>query len=160
MSQLPIVNKTSVRQTTWFIFLRIALGVILIWKGINFINETSVLESVIKQSNVSIFTRNDAIVALVSTILTLLCGLFITVGLVTRVAAIIQLLIFSIGAILYIHGGHINRNGFELVLTVVVPFLLLVFFTKGSGAFSVDEYLRRGSAFDKKIPNRHKKTPH
>jgi len=160
MSQFPTVNKTSVRQTTWFIFLRIALGVILIWKGINFINETSVLESVIRQSNVSIFTRNDAIVALVSTILTLLCGLFITVGLVTRVAAIIQLLIFSIGAILYIHGGHINRNGFELVLTVIVPFLFLVFFTKVIGAFSVDEYLRRGSAFDKKIPNRHKKTPH
>jgi uncharacterized membrane protein YphA (DoxX/SURF4 family) len=133
--------------------LRIALGVILIWKGINFFRDTSIVESLTNQSSAGVFTKNEAIIALAVTILTLLCGFFIMIGFFTRIASFVQLPVFSIGAILYIHGGYIERNGFELALTIVIPFLLLLSFTKGSSAFSIDECLRRKAAFNKKSSN-------
>ncbi|MDQ3846951.1 MAG: hypothetical protein M3342_23500 [Bacteroidota bacterium] len=66
----------------------------------------------------------------------------------TGVASIIQLPIIIV-ALFFINLKNIERNGFELVLTVIVLVLLILFTVKGSGPFSADEYFRRGAAFDK-----------
>lgn len=131
------------RPGSWLIFLRIALGVILIWKGIIFLHETSAIKSVLRESHVSVFTKNEALVAVMFTTLILIFGVLILLGFFSRVAALLQLIIFSIAAILYIHGGYITRNGFDLFLTIVIPLLLLLIFTTGSGGFSIDQYLHR-----------------
>lgn len=98
------------------VVLRIALGIMLIWKGINFISDTFVAEDVF---------------VLLPALFTLIGGLFITAGLFTGIVALIQLPIFLIGT-LFIHAGYIERNGFELVLTGIIPFLLLMFITKAN----------------------------
>ena len=49
----------------------------------------------------------------------------------TRIAAFIQLPIVLLGT-LFIHGGHIERSAFELILTFTAIFLLLLIIVKGS----------------------------
>lgn len=148
MSQTITAGKTSFNHSAWLTFLRIALGIILIWKGFNFIRDTSALKLLINQTGVGIFTQASSALALVVTILTLLCGFFITVGLFTRIASIVQIPIVVV-AVLFIDMKNIIRNDFEKILTIVVLFLLILFAIKGSGAFSADEYFRRGAAKDK-----------
>ena len=147
MAQAITTEKASISQPAWLTFLRIVLGVILIWKGINFIRDTATLKSLIEYTGVGIFTQNAATLALVVTILTLLCGFFITVGLFTRIASIVQIPIVLV-AIFFVNIKSINRNGVELALTVIVLLLLILFVIKGSGALSADEYFRRGAALD------------
>jgi uncharacterized membrane protein YphA (DoxX/SURF4 family) len=114
--------------------LRIALGVTLIWKGINFDRDTAILEFFMNQRVEGMFTKDDAVFMLVISVLTLLSGIFITAGRFTGITALIQLPIFSVG-MLFIHAAYIERTGFELVLTIIVPFLLL-FITKGNRVLS------------------------
>lgn len=139
---------TSANQPAWFTLLRIVLGIILIWKGFNFIRDISVLKSLIDQTGVGLFSQHAEALALVVTILTLLCGFFITVGLFTKLSSIVQLPIILV-AIIFVNIRNIERDGFELTLTVLVFILLILFAIKGSGKLSADEYFRRGAAMDK-----------
>jgi uncharacterized membrane protein YphA (DoxX/SURF4 family) len=108
----------------------------------------STLESLIKQTGIGIFTQNEAALAVIVTILTLLCGLFIMVGLFTRISSVVQIPIVAV-AILFVNMKSIDHNAFELFLTIVVLLLLILFAIKGSGTLSADEYFRRGAALDK-----------
>lgn len=148
MTQTTTATKNSVGEPGLLTILRIALGIILIWKGINFIRDITRLESLIKETGVGIFTQYEDVLALVVTILTLLCGFFITVGFFTRIASIVQIPVV-LAAILFVNVKNLDQNGFELVLTIVVFVLLILFAVKGSGIFSADEYFRRGAAIDK-----------
>ena len=148
MSQTITAGKARASHSAWLTFLRIALGVILTWKGISFLRATSALKSLIEQTGVGIFTPYAGAFSLAVTMLTLLCGFFILVGLFTRVAAAVQIPIVLV-AILFVNIKNIERNGFELILTIVVLLLLILFVIKGSGTLSADEYFRRGAAADK-----------
>jgi putative oxidoreductase len=148
MAHVISPGKISTTQPAWLTILRVAVGIILIWKGINFIRDTTALKSLIEQTGIGIFTQYAGALALAVTILTLLCGFFITVGLFTRIAAIVQIPIILV-AIFFVNMKDIDQNGFELVLTIVVLFLLILFARRGSGVLSADEYFRRGAAQDK-----------
>jgi uncharacterized membrane protein YphA (DoxX/SURF4 family) len=141
-------GKINSRPSPLAVLLRNALGVILVWKGINFIRDTAVLEFLTNQSGESILTMNDAVIILVAGLLTFIFGTFIIAGRFTRMAAFLQLPVFSIG-ILFIHGGYIERNGFELLLTIVTPFLLLLFIAKGNNVFlnNPDKQPKRAASF-------------
>jgi uncharacterized membrane protein YphA (DoxX/SURF4 family) len=119
------------------VVLRVALGVMLIWKGINFIRDTFVLELLTGQTGQSLFATHEALLILLPSMLTIVGGLFIIAGLFTGIVAVIQLPVFLIGT-LFIHAGYIERNGFELVLTGLIPFLLLVFISKADHKLSND----------------------
>ncbi len=148
MSRTITTGKTNSVQPGWVAFLRIALGLILIWKGINFVRDTAALKSSIEQTGIGIFSQNAEAFVLVVTILTLLCGFFITVGLFTRLSSVVQIPIVLV-AIVFVNVKNIDRNAFELILTVIVLILLILFALKGSGMLSADEYFRRGAARDK-----------
>jgi uncharacterized membrane protein YphA (DoxX/SURF4 family) len=148
MAKAGIGGRASTNQPAWLTLLRIVLGIILIWKGINFIRDTSALKSYIDQTGIGTFTQNAEALALVITILTLLCGFFITVGLFTRISSAVQIPIIFV-AIFFVNIKNLERNGFELALTIIVLILLIVFVIKGSGSLSADEYFRRGAAIDK-----------
>ena len=152
MSQTTTATKNNVVEFSWLTILRIALGLILIWKGINFVRDITRLQFLIKQTGVGIFTQNDDVFALVVTMLTLLCGFFITVGLFTRIASIVQIPVILV-ALLFVHMKTVDRNGFELLLTIAVLVLLILFAIKGSGTLSADEYFRRGAELDKTSDN-------
>lgn len=148
MAQAISAGKTSVSHPAWLTFLRIALGIVLIWKGFNFIRDTSALKSMVEQTGIGIFTQNSGALALLVTIVTLLCGFFITVGLFTRIASIVQIPIVLV-AIVFVNMKNLEHNSFELILTLIVLLLLILFALKGSGTLSADEYFRRGAARDK-----------
>jgi putative oxidoreductase len=148
MAQVITTNKSGINQPGLLIILRIILGLILIWKGITFIRNTAALKSMVEQTGIGFFSSNSGALALLVTILTLLCGFFILVGLFTRISCIIQLPIVIV-ALVFINIKNMQQNGFELVLTIIVLILLILFTVKGSGPFSSDEYFRRGALLDK-----------
>lgn len=141
MQEANITEKTSVSQPLWLTIIRIALGFILFWKGINFIRDSSVLQSMIHRTGVGMFDKNSGFLAFIITYINLLGGLFIAVGLFTRTTSIIQIPIL-VGAVFLVNMKSPDNSGFELVLSIVVLVLLVIFAFKGSSALSADEYFR------------------
>ena len=141
MNESPITEKTSVSQPKWLTIVRIVLGFILFWKGITFIRDSSILQAMISQTGVGMVDNNSSVFAFIITYVNLLGGLFISVGLFTKTSAIIQIPIL-IGAIIFVNMRQSSGNTFELILSIIVLILLLVFAFKGSGTLSADEYFR------------------
>lgn len=141
MKETPITEKTNVSQPRWLTIVRIALGFILFWKGINFIRDTSILQAMIGQTGMGMIDNNTSVLAFIITYINLLGGLFIAVGLFTRTSCIIQIPIL-IGAVFLVNMNRAGNSGFELVLSIIVLVLLLIFAYKGSGSISADEYFR------------------
>jgi len=148
MPHLIATPKPGVSQLTWLTILRVALGIILIWKGFNFIRDTAELNAMIEQTGIGVFSERSGIMALVVSILTLLCGFFITVGLFTRISSVVQIPIVIL-AIIFVNSKNLERHSFELILTIVVLVLLILFAIKGSGPVSADEFFRREADSDK-----------
>jgi putative oxidoreductase len=125
----------------WLTFIRIVLGITLFWKGILFIHDSSGLESILQNGMHTVSSdRNIRILAYVIPYINLLGGLFIATGLYTRWASIIQVPIL-IGAVVLLNAGNgIGVNNYELMLSIVVLILLIVFAVKGSGFISADEF--------------------
>jgi uncharacterized membrane protein YphA (DoxX/SURF4 family) len=140
MSDTNITEKTN-DQPLWLTILRIALGLILIVKGISFMRDSAVLKSMIEETGVELFSRNSPTLVLLITFFNLLGGLFIAVGLFTRTSSIVQIPILLIAAF-FVNIKTAGQSGFELVLSIVVLLLLILFAIKGSGHLSADEYFR------------------
>lgn len=141
MKETVITEKTSASQPRWLTIVRIVLGFILFWKGINFIRDTSLLQAMIEQTGIGMFDKNSSVIAFIITYINLLGGLFIAVGLFTKTSCIIQMPIL-IGAVFFVNMKQAANSGFELVLSIIVLVLLLIFAYKGSGSLSADEYFR------------------
>ena len=136
------INNHSTSQPKWLILLRISLGFILFWKGISFIHDSSELEKMVHSTGIGLFDTNLQTIALIISYANLLGGFLIAVGLRTRVVAIIQIPIV-IGAIIFVNikAGMSLSNG-ELILSIIVLLLLILFIIAGSGVISADEYFR------------------
>lgn len=141
MIESPVTEKTSLQQPAWFTLLRIALGLVLFWKGITFIRDTAFLDALIRQTGVGIFTRYSGMLSFVVAYLSLLCGLFIFSGFYTRTACIVQIPILLI-AVIFVNMKQIDISRFEFILSIVVLLLLVWFAFKGSGTISADEFFR------------------
>ena len=148
MPQSFTTQKPNIKEPSWLTILRIVLGIILVWKGVNFILDISSLKSMIEQTGVGVFSHSSRAIAFIVSILSLLCGLFVTVGLFTRISSIVMIPIVIL-AIVFVNMKNIERNSLELIFTIIVLGLLVLFARKGSGTLSADEYFRRGGAFDK-----------
>ncbi len=142
MKDVDITEKASVSQPRWLTLIRIALGLILFWKGITFIHDSSDLTSMLRQMSIGAIHENSDWIAFLITYINLLGGLFIIVGLFTKTSCIIQIPIL-IGAVFFVSTKEgLNRSTSELVLSAVVLILLIFFAIKGSGVLSADEYFR------------------
>jgi uncharacterized membrane protein YphA (DoxX/SURF4 family) len=140
MSETNITEKTN-DQPRWLTIFRIALGLILLLKGISFIRDTAALKSMIQQTGVEALSHNSDILAFLVAFINLLGGLFIACGLFTRTSCIVQIPILVIAAF-FVNIRTAGESSFELILSVVVLFLLILFAKKGSGVLSADEYFR------------------
>lgn len=141
MIESPVTEKTDFSQPAWLTIFRIALGLILFWKAIVFIRDTTILQSMIQQTGIGFFSNNAEMLAFIIAYLTLLCGLFILSGLFTRTSSIVQIPILIV-AVFFVNSKSIDQSASELVLSVVVLILLIVFAIKGSGTISADEFFR------------------
>ncbi len=142
MKEGDITEKTSTTQPRWLTIVRIALGFTLFWKGITFIRDSSDLHLMLQKMPIDVVGSNYQWIAFLITYINLLGGLLIGVGLFTRTSSIIQIPIL-IGAVFFVNSRQgFNQGTSELVLSVIVLILLILFAIKGSGVISADEYFR------------------
>ncbi len=141
MIESNFTEKTSLKQPAWFTLFRIALGLILFWKGIGFIRDTELLKLLIQRTGIGVVSQNSDVLSFLISYLSLLCGLFILTGLFTRTSSIVQIPILFI-AVFFVNMKNIGQSNFELVLSIIVLLLLILFAIKGSGTLSADEYFR------------------
>jgi len=142
MKEADITEKTSVSQPRWLTIVRIALGLILFWKGINFMRDSSDLHLMLQRMSIGVVDKNSVWIEFLITYINLLGGLFIIVGLFTKTSSIILIPIL-ISVVFLVNTRHgLNQSTFELVLSAIVLILLILFSIKGSGVLSADEYFR------------------
>ena len=138
----PLKKNRNAYQPKWLTLLRIALGLIILWKGISFFRYSSNLEAMLQSGGMDMFNNNAQTIAFIITYINLLGGVFIAVGLFTRWVCLVQIPII-IGAIIFVNAkAGMSFTNSELVLSIIVLLLLVVFFIKGSGVISADEYFR------------------
>ena len=121
----------------WLDIIRIALGVFLCYKGVDFLRNTSSL--------ISLMTLRSPFSSFVIILLGhyvafahILGGFFLAIGMFTRAACIIQIPIL-LGAIIFIN-INATRDAFspysELFLSIIVFLLLVYFMIIGNGPLS------------------------
>ena len=138
----PIQNDLIITQPKWLTLLRIVLGVILLWKGFIFFQNSVLVESLLKRNTFQMIDNNSETFAFIITYINLLGGFFILIGLFTRWMCLVQIPIL-LGAIFFVQDmASVSFTNSELLLSIAVLVLLVLFLIKGSGALSADEYFR------------------
>ena len=122
----------------WLDIIRIALGLFLCYKGVDFLRNASGLISLMNNRQ----PFSSFIIVLLAHYVTfahILGGIFLTIGMFTRAACLIQIPIL-IGAIVFIN-INVAKDTFspysELVLSILVLLLLIYFLIIGNGPLSV-----------------------
>ena len=123
--------------------VRIYLGFALFAKGVAFIRQgMATLETVTTQA----VGFGEGMLAHYVVLAHIGGGLLLAVGLVTRLAAAVQIPVL-VGAVLFVHAKEgLFTSAMTLELTLLVLFLLLVFSVAGSGRVSLDRYFRTAPA--------------
>lgn len=127
----------------WIDFIRIALGVILMLKGVQYINNMTTLSGMLDKTA---FT-STAFVAIISHYVIfahLIGGALVAAGLLTRFACIVQIPIL-LGAVIFVNAPAGLFAQSELWLSFLILVLLVFFTLEGSGPISVDEWMRKNS---------------
>lgn len=120
--------------------LRIYLGIGLILKGVQFLLNDQLAVEYMNRVSLPFF---EVFSVHVIVLIHLAAGFLLAIGLITRIAALIQVpLLF--GAIFFVHmqQGLFSRAE-NLEFTLLVLFLLLVFSVYGGGRLSVDYLIER-----------------
>lgn len=125
----------------WIDFLRILLGLFILYKGILFISNTSALMELMNNKDLQFFNLGLAHYVAFSH---LVGGFLIAMGLVTRFAILFQIPILLVAVFFVnIDSGFLSvSNNLEFELSLVVLILLIVFLIYGSGKFSLDNYMK------------------
>ncbi|WP_462221346.1 DoxX family protein [Ferruginibacter sp.] len=120
----------------WLDIIRIALGVFLLYKGIDFLRNTSDLVSLMSLRS----PFGSFLIILLGHYVTfahILGGFFLTIGMFTRAACLIQIPIL-IGAIMFVNSSSdVLRPYSELFLSILILLLVIYFLIVGNGPLSV-----------------------
>lgn len=123
----------------WLDYIRIALGLFLIAKGVFFISDTESVRHLLTSTS---FEPVAWAAVHYIVFCHLIGGFFILIGLLTRYAAAFQIPIL-ISAIAFVHiRSTLPLLNSELWVAIIVLVLLIVFLIVGSGNYSYDEKLR------------------
>ncbi|MFT3679308.1 MAG: DoxX family protein [Ferruginibacter sp.] len=119
----------------WLDLIRIALGVFLIYKGIDFFRNMSVLMSMMEKTPFSSFMF--IFVGHVVPFIHMVGGFLLVLGLFTRFACLIQIPIL-LGAVIFVNTSRDMLQPYsEMLLSVIVLLLLVYFLIIGNGPLSV-----------------------
>lgn len=134
----------DVHRTKWLDVVRIALGLLIFSKGIAIVSNTAALQDMLLQNSTYAFSGLMSSLGLhIVGFVHLVGGILITIGLLTRFAAVIQIPILFI-AVFFVnlsHGFSFLNN--ELWLSILVLLLLILFWVVGSGPLSVDQAMKK-----------------
>ncbi|MEH6536105.1 MAG: DoxX family membrane protein [Psychroserpens sp.] len=137
MATIKSLNKWANARSYYIIdIIRIALGVVLFIKGVQFINDFNLLSE--------LFTPLEKIfggMLLIHLVIPahLIGGLLLVFGLLTRWAVIVQIPLLIGAVLINITGEMVTSN---LILASVTLLLTIFFLFFGSGKHSVDYYLK------------------
>ena len=125
-----------------FVILRVALGLILTIRGLYYLTTIQPLFYLIKGSRLSRLNMNMPLALFVCWV-HILGGTFIILGFLTRISVWAQIPII-LGAIFFINLNNGIPHSFpELLLSVFVLMLLILFAFAGGGKFSMDQYAKK-----------------
>jgi len=128
----------------WMDLLRIALGIFLCLKGIEFANNMSTVMNMISGT----MPFSSFMMVLIGHYIVfahIMGGFLLATGLLTRFACIIQIPIL-LGAIIFINLSHDMMKPFsELFLTIIILLLLIYFLIIGSGPWSLDQAIEKST---------------
>lgn len=120
----------------WMDIIRIALGIFLAYKAIDFLNNMSGLVSLMS-SQTSFGSFAYILAGHYVVFAHLLGGILLGVGVLTRFACIIQIPVL-LGAVFFVGtNGEMLQPYSELLITIVVLLLLIYFLIAGNGPLSV-----------------------
>lgn len=121
----------------WMDIFRIALGIFLMYKGVDFLLHMSKLINLMSTQSSFGFGSFAYIMAGQYVVFAhMIGGIFLILGLFTRFACIIQIPIL-IGAILFVNSSPgLLQPYSELLLSIIVLLLLIYFLIAGNGAWS------------------------
>jgi uncharacterized membrane protein YphA (DoxX/SURF4 family) len=132
-------DLTANREDLTATVLRVFLGLILVAKGVVFLSNADELRSIILESR---FRAGTAFLVSYVTFAHLFGGVFIIIGLFTRVVALLQLPIL-IGALFFILPAQGMLFNGEFFLSVLVLLLIIYTLMVGPGEMSMDDYLKK-----------------
>lgn len=126
----------------WMDIIRIALGVFLCYKGIEFAQDMSVVLNLISD-NMSFGSLALTILGHYIVIVHIGGGFLIALGLLTRIASLLQIPIL-LGAIIFINAPEGLWQPFsEMWLSILVFLLLVYFLVAGDGQWSFNWFAGR-----------------
>ena len=120
--------------------LRMALGVFLLLKGIEFANNTAVLTESMG-SRISFNTLLISILIQYTIFAHIIGGFLIAVGLLTRLASLLQIPVL-LGALLFVNWNVMHYFS-EFFLALITLLLLIYFMIIGSGPWSLDKTMMK-----------------
>ncbi len=130
----------SKESAGFFLILRIILGISLLLKGIQFVQNNSIIRNVFSES---LILQKYLWLQTIIPWMNLLGGVFIIIGMFTRFSAFIQVPILT-GAIIFVHSKKgIYEGESNLLFSIIILLLLLVFAFKSPVKPSLDISLRK-----------------
>ncbi|TGK15651.1 DoxX family protein [Leptospira fluminis] len=122
----------------WIDIIRMYLGGVLLYKGLEFLSDTDALIRLMEMHNAPFAS---ALMAHYIVIAHICGGVLLFAGLLTRFSAVLQLPVL-IGAVLFIHSKEgFMSAGSNLPYASMILLLLLHFSLYGSGRISADFYI-------------------
>ena len=123
----------------WLDYIRIALGLFLCYKAISFLTNMSYLAALMNNANMGGSSFMILLFGQFIVIVTILSGIFLIMGLHTRLVSLIQIPILVGAIVLLNRPGSSAVNPLDLLLTVVTLILLIGFLIVGNGPLSYDK---------------------
>ena len=128
-----MLRINSLGQLKWIVVFRVILGLSLFLKGIQFIQDKSLIRKVFSES---LILQDYFWLQTLIPWLNILCGFFIVIGVFTRLMVALQIPII-IGAIVFVNSQKgVYEGESELALSIVILVLLFVFLVIGGGNLS------------------------
>lgn len=139
----------------WLDLLRIALGIFLCFKGIEFLNNMGTMMNLMV-SRLSFDSLTLVIIGHYIVFAHILGGFLLVLGLLTRFACLIQIPVL-LGAVIFINfSSDMMRPFSELSLSILILLLLVYFLIVGNGPWSFDHFIDKDA--DPQGRSRNRKT--
>jgi len=123
----------------WVDYIRIALGLFLIYKGIHFLANIGEIMGLVKNSTGSFSSFKTVALAHIVVVLHIMGGILISIGLFTRLACLVQIPVL-LTAILFINlSPDIKQPTSEIISSIIVLLLLIYFLIVGNGPLSYEK---------------------
>ena len=116
--------------------IRILLGIFLCWKGIDFLRNMGVMNSLLS-SHLSYGSFAVVLLGHYVVFAHIIGGILMALGILTRFGCIIQIPIM-VGAIIFVNSQDMFKPYSEMFLSVLILLLLIYFLIVGNGPWAIN----------------------